>query len=358
MTGLRLQWKVFNKATITPTIIGDGLEALRDLSINADLRYEIHTAMGTRHLLEDENYATAYARERQFYTQTIVPDARLIQVSINNQVLHPLGYHLEFEPQRLESFQEDEGEQATAFMSLVKGLSEYMSVEAAFQIASNKMDYQFSEDEKAIIAQGIQDKKDNRPPQLYPEQPQEPIPPAISKALVELNKWEDKVRKAGKMVTWYPAYIPAHVAKAVNDERMTFDEAHQAIVNPEAPKDNSELKALAEAINKAAERVEQQPITINMPPVALTINEKAVEVVATPAVTVTPVQQPPVVNVTNEVKVEPTPVTIQNDVMVEPTPVTVQNDVTVQPADVVLPPFPTEAEITTDKQGRKKLKVK
>jgi len=43
-----LAWKVFNSAGVKPTIVGDGLEALRDLSITEDLRKEINIAMGTQ----------------------------------------------------------------------------------------------------------------------------------------------------------------------------------------------------------------------------------------------------------------------------------------------------------------------
>ncbi len=159
MTGARgLMWRVFNGEGVKPVIVGDGLEALKDLSINKELRYEIHQALGTRHLLEDENLATAVARERQFYTVTIVPDARLIQTSLNEQILHPLGYHIEFEPERLEIFQVNEGEQAKAFGELLGIFKEGMSFEAAFQLAAEKLDYQFTDEQLKLIKLGIAEK--------------------------------------------------------------------------------------------------------------------------------------------------------------------------------------------------------
>jgi len=238
---------------VKPTIVGDGLEALGDLSINKELRYEIHTALGTRHLLEDENYATAKARERQFYTITIVPDARNIQYSWNEQVLHPMGYHLEFEPERLEAFQEDEGTQATAFLELFNGFKEVMSVEAAFQLASEKMDYTFTDEQMLLIKKGISDKKDKAQKvaaQMQPITPapiEEPVPDKTVKALVELDKWEKKVKAAGKMVTWHAVHLTPEIVSAVK-AGSTFDEARAML--REQP-DTNDIKALAEAINKA-----------------------------------------------------------------------------------------------------------
>ena len=227
MSGVRgLTWKVFNGAAVKPTIVGDGLEALKDLSINKELRYEIHQALGTRHLLEDENYATAQARERQFYTQTIVPDARVIQQSLNEQLLHKKGFHLEFEPERLEAFQTDETEQAKSFIDLFNGLREVMSVEAAFELAAQKLDYQFSDEQKALIKKGIADKNnESKPVEVQPQT----VPPEVVKALIELDKWEDKVQKAGKMVTWHSVNLEASIAKSIKEGKVSFDEAREMV---------------------------------------------------------------------------------------------------------------------------------
>jgi len=262
LSGVRgLQWKVFNSAGVKPTIIGDGLEALRDLSISQDLRYEIHTAMGTRHLLEDENYATANARERQFYQMTIVPDARIIQAAMNNQVMNGAGYHIEFEPERLESFQEDENEQATAFLNLFNGLREVMSVDAAFELAAQKLDYEFTDEQREIIKKGILE-KNPAPIEIETE------PETDNRALVELQRWEKKVKQAGKMVTWYPAHIPSDVAKSVSDGVVTFEQARKELAKVADP---SELKALADAINRAADK---QTINVTMPPVVVNVGKE------------------------------------------------------------------------------------
>jgi len=247
MTGTKnLGWKVFNNAGVKPTIIGDGLEALKDLSINAELRYEIHTALGTRHLLEDENYATANARERQFYTMTIMPDARLIQYAMNEQILHAMGYHLEFEPERLEIFQDDESAQADSFLKLFEGFDKVMSTATAFQLASEKLDYQFTDEQMALIKQGMIDKQ--KPTSVIPiAAPINNLPPDVVKVLVELDTWQNKVEKAGKMVTWHAVNLSPELYKSIKAGEMTFEQARELITRPET----DSVKALADAINAA-----------------------------------------------------------------------------------------------------------
>jgi hypothetical protein len=250
MTGGRgLLWKVFNMSNVKPTIVGDGLEALKDLSINKELRYEIHTALGTRHLLEDENFATAGARERQFYTQAVVPDARLIGQNFNDQILAKLGYHLEFEPERLEIFQENEGEQAKVFGELFGVFREVMSTDAAFELASEKLDYSFTDEQKALIKKGIADKQAKANDVITQMQPKEqPIPP--SKALIELDRWEQKVNKAGKMMLWHAVELAPELVKAISQGEMTFQQARAGMV--EQPADDT-IKMLACKLDKLIE---------------------------------------------------------------------------------------------------------
>lgn len=259
MGGIRgLTWRVFNGAAVKPTIVGDGLEALKDLSINKELRYEIHQALGTRHLLEDDNYATAQARERQYYTQQIVPDSRLIGQALNEQVLHAMSYHIEFEPERLEIFQTDETEQAKAFIELFNGLREVMTVEAAFELAAQKLDYQFTDEQKALIKKGINEKakqsEENKPDTKPVEvQPINEPPAEVVKALVELDKWQDKVTKAGKPVTWHAVNVPPDITSSLKAGSISFDTARD-MVRGAKPKP-TDAAAVLEGIRIALDHV-------------------------------------------------------------------------------------------------------
>jgi hypothetical protein len=351
MRGSRnMAWKVFNSSGVKPTIIGDGLEALRDLSINSDLRYEIHQALGTRHLLEDSNYATAVERRISFYENVIMPDARVMQNDLNDQILHAMGFHLEFEPERMEVFQDNEQEQVAAFGALLDVFMKGLPFEVAFQLAAEKLDYQFTDEQKALIAASfVKEEKPKEEPPVEVVQPEEQMP--INKAVVELDKWEKKNKAAGKPVTWHAVNIPDEIVKAVNGG-MSFDEARE-LARAE-PKDNSEaLKALAAAINNAV-KVDPQPIiNVTMPAVNLTA-----QMPPNGTVTVNVPEQPaPVVNMSPVINVEQ-PAINPPAVNIAPATVNVENKVNVQPADVIIPAMPTEATITTDSKGNKTLKVK
>lgn len=271
MTGLRgLRWKVFQGQNVKPTIVGDGLEALKDLSITKELRYEVHQALGTRHLLEDENFATASARERQFYTITILPDARLIQSSMNTQALEPMGYHWEFQPDRLEIFQTSEEDKAQQYRTaslntLYTVLSGALSSDTALPLAMDILEYELTDEQQALFDKGVKAKADaatkiaeqtkQQPPadQNPPEQKTPPQP--VLRALVELNHWEAKVKKAGKMVTWHAVDLPVEMVKSISDGALSFADARLQL--SDKPNDKSEVWALLEGIRLALPYVKE-----------------------------------------------------------------------------------------------------
>ncbi len=251
-----LAWKVFNSAGVKPTIVGDGLEALRDLSITEDLRKEINIAMGTQYIFDAQAYATSQkALERQFYQLVIMPDARIIQNDMNEQILHPMGYHIEFEPERLESFQEDEAEQVQAFGSLIDVLMKGLSFDVAFKIAASKLDYQFSDEQMKMIDADLAEEPEEETPEdtvedTAVESPVEKAPNVNAKAMLELDRWERKSVKAEKVVTWHTAELSEDMVKALSDGSMTFAQAREALkVNPDS------VAKLAAAIEKAVNEI-------------------------------------------------------------------------------------------------------
>jgi hypothetical protein len=129
MRGARnMVWKAFNMKTVTPTIIGEGLEALKDISIKDSLKTDILEALGVPPSLIGNAAATREGNarkedERHFITNTIVPRVRLIQQEFNTQILNPMGYRIQFEPDRLEALQKDEVEKITALSSLINAVS-------------------------------------------------------------------------------------------------------------------------------------------------------------------------------------------------------------------------------------------
>jgi len=179
-------------------------------------------------------------------------------------------------------------------------------------------------------AEGLPDEEtpeDEETDEMTPEQ---------IKALVELDRWQAKSDKAGKLVTWHNHDIPEDVYKAVKADG-NFDAARGKIKaspvaqTPAPAYSVPDFTPILEAIKAEASMIvattqpAQQPVSVtvhNHPGEAPVVNVAAAE--AQKAET-------PVVNVT----VSPTPVTVENTVNVPEQPAPDVN-VTVEPAPVTV----------------------
>lgn len=109
-------------ADVKPVVIGEGMAELSDKELSTEKRENIATAMGVPHsmvLSNAANYATAHEDKLNFYEQTIIPELRLISRALNQQLLTPLGYKLQFNPQEMAVFQEDEKERSQSYAQYV-----------------------------------------------------------------------------------------------------------------------------------------------------------------------------------------------------------------------------------------------
>lgn len=115
------QQKVINSA-VEPKTVGDGLSDLSDTEIVQQARQAISTALGVPHsvvMSDAANFATANADRLNFYQQTIIPDARLIESALNRQYFRERGFRFEFHPDRVEALQAYELEKAEAVQKVV-----------------------------------------------------------------------------------------------------------------------------------------------------------------------------------------------------------------------------------------------
>lgn len=267
MAGVRgLYWRVFNASTVHPTVIGDGLDALKGLTVNNDLRYDIHTALGTRHLLEDENFATANARERQFVNFTIMPDARFIEGVLNERMLEPKGLRLRFEPERMNSFEVLKAERAASLANLFDVLIQSVTPDVALQLGMDLLGFDLTEDQKDLFKKGMlaKDQEKNQvedQPVAVPQDVVKPVGQAGETvsgrdtekswpAIVELDKWEKKVTTAGKMVTWHAVDLPDELVKEIKLGSLTFDQARAQLrsAKPLDPEATVVLKGIEQAV--------------------------------------------------------------------------------------------------------------
>jgi SPP1 gp7 family putative phage head morphogenesis protein len=116
--------EVFNAESVKPVVIGDGIQELSNVTLTREKREDIATALGVPHAMVMSNETGAKATTQQdeiyFYTQTAIPECKLIQRQFNKQLLAPLGLRLQFEPQKMSVFQEDEEQRSMSLMHYVQ----------------------------------------------------------------------------------------------------------------------------------------------------------------------------------------------------------------------------------------------
>ena len=117
MTGVKNSWrtKVLNAESMTPTVIGEGIDGLQDQDLTKEKREDIATALGIPQSLLWSSEAGGLGGagvvsqdDFHFYDKTIIPECEFIQYVLNEQVFEPKGYRLEFKPETLDIMQEDE----------------------------------------------------------------------------------------------------------------------------------------------------------------------------------------------------------------------------------------------------------
>ncbi len=122
-SGITNAWSdaVVSADMVTPVVVGEGLESLERSDLTRSRREDIATALGIPHTLlfsDAANYATAERDTQNFYETTIKPECTFIQETLNEQVFEPQGYRLQFQPESLSIYQEDEQQRSASLASL------------------------------------------------------------------------------------------------------------------------------------------------------------------------------------------------------------------------------------------------
>ncbi len=104
-----------------PQVITPPLNTLAMPELAAYALRQVAMGMGVPEtLLSDAaNYATAAQHDTQFWKNTILPLAESLAHTINLGLLEPLGLRLEFAPDEMDVFQDDESTRASSLQSLV-----------------------------------------------------------------------------------------------------------------------------------------------------------------------------------------------------------------------------------------------
>lgn len=225
-------------------------------------REDIATALGVPHSLlfsSAANYATAEQDDKHFYDKTVIPLARGILRSWNNQLFKPLGLEMKERHDLLEMYQDDESDKAYRLLAAVNAgampPSEFRMQMNLEELAPEDQEMAYEHLRRIAIAQAGQTPDDaqakleaeleraKNPPQPFGAPPvqlaqeqaelqhaedgtQEPNSEtqAIGKAATlegDLSKWQAKALrrwaegKPGKALDFVSAAIPAALASAI-----------------------------------------------------------------------------------------------------------------------------------------------
>lgn len=202
--------KVFNADKITPVIIGEGIESLENQALSARLREDIATALGIPQSIlfsNASNFAVSNQDYQNLFTLTIAPLADVIADTYNTQLLEGYGLSLQFDPESMDIFQEDEQDRSGALVNVLNAVTsappkvvvtmmQMLGMELPGAMEWPEFERILGENKPA--PEPITPQTENIARVAVPPSDPTPDPAQKSALYTELEKWERKASKAFK----------------------------------------------------------------------------------------------------------------------------------------------------------------
>lgn len=250
LSGVKRAWEtVALKATVKPVTIGYPTKDLAMPELMQLVRNQIAVASGVpQTMFEDAaQVATRVAEDRQsFYSETIIPEAQLIENALNKQYFDKKGLRCELDFQALDVFQEDEASRADA-------LTKYTLAGFPLLMACEVLGIDLTDEQKLALAAKERGPEPQPAPAVEETGEQEPPEEQPDAAKAELATWRRYAEKHGarKAAEFKAHDIDAATAGAIRDGLLLLDEAEHI-------RDAFVLKAKA---NRRTRRGEADPNT-------------------------------------------------------------------------------------------------
>jgi hypothetical protein len=368
--------KIVNAKSLIPQPVGAGMEDLKGsyVEITRQQIENIAAAFGIPSglFMSDNAFATEMDAliETWYTTGTFVTLYQTVEDTLNRQMWSRFGIEAKFNLEKVKAFQKEENDKSGSLATLSTTFTSYPE---ASVIAAGILGYDLTDDQIAAI-EGLEPEEEETPQDEEADNSDGEsmiLPTEEENAIAdEMKKWREFMTKPRKR-EFDCKVIPLAMAEKI---RVGLREAGQdqdkitavfdGAISSAPVKSNTDIKALADSINKLAEPTQRRDEGMNiiidtqgnhiktaqdgnaqiLEAIKALVTQNSVKqdiIVPAPVVNFSPVIQPSDVSV---------PVTVQASAPAV-------NNITVKPADVVFPPAPTEATITTDKNGKKTLKV-
>lgn len=189
-------WKVFNADTVDIQQIGDGLEQLRDVELTEAMKKDVALAVGIPYAMlfsEAANYATLSGDQLFYYQNTVEPRCELLAAGLNEDLLGPLGYHLEYQPESMDIYQEDEEQRSGSLAQLV-------NAGVPLLMAMDILGYELTDEQRLELERekAVKEEQSEEMEQLREQAAANPQPQAQQQnpAQEDMAKWRRKALKA------------------------------------------------------------------------------------------------------------------------------------------------------------------
>ena len=370
--------KIFNANKMQLQQVGAGLKELKGVysEVQRQAIEDVGAAYGIPAALfmSDKSFASEVKPLiKEWYTSSVfVSIWKTIEETFNEQIYAPYNLRMQFKPESLAVFQEDENQRASAVGAYTSAISQDPEVAKwVMSVLGVDLDQEQEDELEEIINSRVkeeetttetetQDSKDEPPMQEAEDTEDVSLSPDETK---DLALWYSKAKAwnlkgKGNAVDWENKHLREEIAAPIRlklaDAKNELDIVKAFEVGrprriAKSVQDDSAIKSLAESINRAVDSATKAEVIQPAPTFNMTMPSINLTATMPPSGTVTvnvPEQPAPIVNVT-------TPETVVNVAPATP-PV---NNITVQSAEVVLPAMPTEATITDSKGNKKTLKV-
>lgn len=208
---------VINAESVTPVVIGEGLEGLGDSELTKEKREDISQALGipTTKLFSSDasglgGGGVVQQDDERFYRETIIPEAEAIFDDLNRQVFDEMKLRIELNTGALDVFQEDEQQRSTSLQQIVQAVD---TNPRAVRLGMSLLGYELSDEDAAELDAMIEDKEatsekmEAQTEQKPPEQPK-PMPDEMGmemdmdaemmgKRLTEIGRWQRHALRVG-----------------------------------------------------------------------------------------------------------------------------------------------------------------
>jgi len=265
--------KVISAETMAVNVIGEGIDNLNSSELHDQKLADIAMAAGmplSLLLANSANYATAKVEYATWFRDKIVPDSHIIAASLNEQIFEPLGLYFEFRPEMTLTGTEEEKSRAYAYgMYVNSGMKPSIAAQLIGLDMPPDVEYESLDDD--WVSPSERQQVQNTPKPQPDAETQREIEQDMKSAepttltigqLRELELWQDlafRKLKQGKSLD-FPFVcksVPEEVASKIRD-RLPNCRNERDIENAfeMGHREDDAIKQLAEALNKAVERME------------------------------------------------------------------------------------------------------